>query len=316
MVKILSFEDTHYYPPPALRVGLETLVRFPDGEFKRNSIPNSTVWVYNPAQHRYHSKILGNDVGCGIAAFVIDEVDPKIAADTIFKKLARKGILGRGNHFVDICGAYHSAEEASAMQQGKQPHNLLLVHTHGDNKDTSTSRSIAEAQVRQKYAEKFREQLGHQLAADIGSKTCTLFGNWMHNSVEETEEGIVYRKGVVKVQSGKIYVLPANIGEMILFYTVSDTAPFQMPPYHSMPHAAGRAGPRGRMKVSLEAVQEMRQQPSIPYIPAGISDSALRTEHPSCFNTDDKIFEKLGPAGNNSFIITGETKILSYIGKV
>ncbi len=312
MVNIISFEDTHYYPPPQLRKGLDTLVRFPDGEFKRDSIPNSTVWVYNPAGHKYDPEILGGDAGCGIAAFFIDEVDPKEAADTIFEKLNGKGILGRGNHFVDICGAYDSA---SPDTKPKAPHNILLVHTHGDNKDTTMPATIAEAQKRQQYAEEFREYLGQQLAADIGSKRCQLFGNWTHNSVEQTQEGIIYRKGIVKVQPLKVHILPESIGAMVLFYTVADSHPLQLPPYLSMPHATGRAGPRGEMKVSLEEVKKMRRQPSMPYIPAGISDTALRSEHPSCFNNDEKIFRKLG-VENNFYTSVGQCQVLSYVGKV
>ena len=311
MVEIISFEDTYYYPPPALREGLDTLVRFPDGEFKQTGIPNSTVWVYNPARHKYTPDIFGGDAGCGIAAFFIDEVDPKAAADTIFDKLAGKGILGRGNHFVDICGVYESAEETPQ----KPHHNILLVHTHGDNRDTGIPETIAEAQKREQYAKEFREYLGHQLAVDIGSRSCNMLGNWTHNSVEETDEGIIYRKGVVKVESMKVHILPESIGAKVLFYTVADKFPLTIPPYSSMPHATGRAGPRGEMKVSLEEVREMRRQPSIPYIPKGISDTALRSEHPSCFNDYDNIFRKLG-VENKFYTSIGECRILSYVGKV
>ncbi|MBI5072774.1 RtcB family protein [Candidatus Woesearchaeota archaeon] len=312
MVNIISFEDSHYFPPPTLRSGLETLVRFPDGEVKQTGIPNSTVWVFSPENHTYHPEILGGDVGCGIAAFFIDEVDSRAAADTIFEKLAGKGVLGRGNHFVDICGAY---ESASLETEEKPLHNILLVHTHGDNQDAATPMSIEQAQARERYADEFREHLGHQLAHDIGSSRCRMLGNWAHNTVEETSEGIIYRKGVVKVQPMKVHILPESIGAMVLFYTVSDEAPFQLPPYHSMPHATGRAGPRGQMKVSLEEVREMRQQPWIPYIPAGISDTALRSEHPSCFNNYDKIFRRL-EMENNFYTSIGECQILSYVGKV
>ncbi len=318
MVNIISFEDTHYYPPPQLRRGLDALVRFPDGEFKRDSIPNSTVWVYNPAQHKYNPDILAGDAGCGIAAFFIDEVDSRAAAEIIFGKLNGKGILGRGNHFVDICRAY---ESASPDAEQKPPHNILLVHTHGDNRDTTIPTTIAQTQERQRYAEEFREYLGNQLAADIESRNCRMLGNWTHNSVEETREGIIYRKGVVKVQPMKVQILPESIGAMVLFYTVSDQHPFKMPPYNSMPHATGRAGPRGELKVSLEEVREMRKQPWIPYIPTGIPDTALRSEHPSCFNNSDKIFEKLRykiseRLTETYYIPTGEAQILSYVGKV
>lgn len=157
-------------------------------------IPNSTVWVYNAANHRYIPEILGADVGCGIAAFLINEVDPRVAADIIFEKLAGKGILGRGNHFVDICGAY---ESGSLDTELKPQHHILLVHTHGDNSNTTTPTTIQDAKKREGYAEQFREYLGQHLAHEISSSQCIMLGNWTHNSVEETEHGIIYRKGAV-----------------------------------------------------------------------------------------------------------------------
>lgn len=309
MVNIISFTDSHYFPLAQLRKGLETFVRFQDGEFKRGSIPNSTVWVYNPTGHNYNPEILGGDVGCGIAAFFISKVDPIAAADNIFKELNGKRIIGRGNHFVDICSKYKSAEES----EPRPAHNILLIHTHGE--DTTIPATIAQAQDRQHYAEEFREQLGYRLARDIGSSLCRMIGNWTHNSIEETEQGIIYRKGAVKVQPNKIHILPESIGATVLFYTVTDERPLQLPPYLSMPHATGRTGPIGQTKVSLEQVREMRRMPGIPYIPPGIPDSALRTEHPSCFNSDDQIFRKLG-IKNNFYTSLGECQILSYVGKI
>lgn len=315
MVKVINFADSFYRPSSSLSQGLEALVRFPDGEFKHNDIPNSTVWVYT-SDRAYIPEILGADVGCGIAAFFINEVDPREAADIVYHRLFKRKILGRGNHFVDICSPYDSSVASF-------PHNILLVHTHGDSNKTPST--IREAQERQRAVEKFREELGEELATSIGSSFCELMGNWTHNFVEEDNGTIIYRKGVVKVMSEKVYVLPAHIGARIVFYAVSDRMidgiQLQMPPYNSMPHATGRRGPIGVTKVSLDTVAAMRRDPSIPYIPPEIRDTSLRSEHPSCFNDDDKIFERLRYQLTENFdrpytLLLGSCIIKGYVGKV
>jgi hypothetical protein len=76
-----------------------------------------------------------------------------------------------------------------------------------------------------------------------------------------------------------------------------------------MPHATGRSKPRGEGKVSLEKANSLRD---LVYIPEEISNSSLRSEHPSCFNDFNKIINSLG----NYIVPFGESKILSYVGKV
>ncbi len=316
MFRDINFTDTFYRSPRHLSPGLEALVRFPDGDVKHRDIPNSTVWVYGQEKHSYHPEILQTDVGCGIAAFFINEVDSEEAADRIYQRLKRENVFGRGNHFVDVCSAY----ESSAVDSKPQPlHNILLVHTHGNTNQMPMT--IRQAQERQREVESFRKEFGEELASLIGASSCNVLGNWTHNLVEEDCDKIIYRKGVVRVIPEKVHILPAHLGERILFYTVSDKHPFQLPPYASMPHATGRKGPLGMTKVSLSEVSAMRKDPLMPYIPPKISDASLRSEHPSCFNDYAKIMERLQYKinthfDNKFFIPLGQCRILSYVGKV
>lgn len=312
----INFANAFYMPPPSLTSGLEALVRFPDGDVKHRDIPNSSVWVYAQEKHSYHPEILQSDVGCGIAAFFISELDHKKAADSIYQRLKKQNVLGRGNHFVDVCSPYESFYDD--FQPQLSPHNILLVHTHGNiNKIPST---VRDAQKQQRDVENSRVKLGEELASVIGSSFCILVGNWTHNSVEVDSGKVIYRKGVVKVMPEKIHVLPAHLGARILFYTVSGESPFQLPPYASMPHATGRRGPLSTTKASLDKVAAMRRNPSMPYIPSQISNASLRSEHPSCFN-DYKIIECLRYKYSEHFdlpymVSLGECRILSYVGKV
>ena len=302
MVEIISFEDGFYYPPNFK--GLETLVRFPDGEFKRKDIPNSTIWVFNSNNHSYVNEILGNDVGCGMTAFILNEIDHKEAADKFYEFLKDKKILGRGNHFVDVCSTIEST-----FDEKDEKYNILLLHTHG--KGDNKAENIEQAKFLQQKASKERENLGYDLA-DLLKAKCKLLGDWPHNTVEEENDKIVYRKGVIKVQPEKVYFLPAHLGAHILVYTI-DTRQDNIPPFFSMPHATGRKGPRGENKVSLAKVKEIRD---LVYIPSGISDTSLRTEHSSCFNDFDKIINKLCKWDKSYIVDIGEIRILSYIGKI
>ncbi len=303
MVNMLSFEDTHYFPPDY--PGLEELVRFPDGDIKNKSIPNSTIWVFNAQEHQFQPDIHGADIGCGMTALIIEDIDHKEAADTLYnylKENRRSGrVLGRGNHFVDICS---SLDAITDIKDG--PYKILLVHTHGPEKKTPAS--LNDALQQQTSARDYRQELSEELA-DLISSSKEMIGDWTHNSVEVDENNIIYRKGIVKVQPEKLYFLPAHLGAKIVIYTVPDESVL---PYASMPHATGRSGPRSEKKVSREEAATLRQK---VYIPAGISDASLRTEHESCYNSHDKIFGKLRNQHGLLFLPVGETTILSYVGK-
>ncbi|MBI2146242.1 RtcB family protein [Candidatus Woesearchaeota archaeon] len=297
---IISLEETHYYPPEY--PGLETLVRFPDGDVKSSGIPNSTLWVFNAAQHEFRPEIHGSDVGCGMTAFIIDDLNHQEAADTIYHHLRKKRRLGRGNHFVDICSSINGITDIS-----DQPYKILLVHTHGST--TKVPLTLHDAIQQQQSSTRYRQELSEELARLVSSNG-KVIGDWVHNSVEQEDDKILYRKGLVKVQPDKLYFLPSSLGAKIILYTVPDES---LLPYASMPHATGRSGPRGKTKVSLETAASIRE---LAYIPADISNGSLRTEHPSCFNNYDKIYSKLRNHNGLFFVPVGETTILSYIGKV
>ena len=299
MVKLTNYENYFYQPPPWS--GLEEVIRFPDGEVKQNSLPNSTLWVFKAEDHTFHPEIVGNDTGCGMTSFVVNDVNHQHAADTFYNFLKGKRSIGGGNHFIDICAPIESAADIRS-----EPYKILLIHTHGPDKSTPTT--IEEAQRKQRKAESFRKELGEELSALLKSP-CQLLGDWTHNSVAIEDHKVIYRKGVVRAQEDKIHFLPAHLGAKILLYTVNSHV---HPPYFSMPHATGRRGPLGSTKVSPEEADSLRQR---VYIPSGISSYSLRSEHPSGYNGHQNIMRKLYQE-NKFFIPLGETRILSYVGKV
>ena len=153
MVKVIDFNDIPLYLAPTVSESLETLIRFPDSEYKREGIPNSSVWVYSQRDHVYRSNILSNDVGCGMAAFIVLIKKVQKATDIICNYLAGKNILGRGNHFVDICSGLRSTPG----------YKLMIIHTDGKSRNTTVPQTIEEAIERQKSAQALRSELGKNL---------------------------------------------------------------------------------------------------------------------------------------------------------
>lgn len=285
------------------REGLEEVVLFQSGEIRKNNIPNGSVWKFSPKNHQYQEDILGNDVGCGMLAFSVSPVDPKEAGDKFYDFFRTNPILGRGNHFVDFCSELDTSHlEEIAVPKNE---NIILLHTDGKSYDPSIPKSVEEAQAKEKKAVQFRQDLGENLAGILGTDF-KLIGNWPHNSVETDETQVIYRKGTIKTTPENIHVLPANLGEQILFYTVEQS---NLPPYSSLPHGTGRAGSRGDLKATEEAVAELRSK---VYIPSGISNSSLRTEHPSCYNSYEEVVQRL----TKYIIPIGICRILSYVGKI
>lgn len=298
MVELVNLTDRYYHANGAFP-GLEKLVLFPGGKAKQG-IPAGSVWVFN-GNHSYDSKILHDDVGCGMSAFFLNrDIDPKQSADDIAKYLKGKNVLGRGNHFVDICGAFNPIE-------GEYPyHYMLVVHTDGKSIDNKIPETFEQAQERIKSAVELRKDLGNSLAKTIGAKRVELFGDWPHNTVEFSDGKYIYRKGTIKVTPEKVHILPAHLNSSILFYTIHKD---DVPILSSMPHATGRKGPISEHKVSVEKARGVRKNIHIPDM---ISDSSLRSEHPDCFNDMTKIARSLG----KQIVTLGDTYIAAYVGKI
>lgn len=294
MVDVLNFNE--FYFNPDCFEGLEEVVIFPDGEHKYHSgvrIPNSSVWRFGDAP--YHQQILGLDVGCGIAGWLILGVDVPGAMDAIADHLKGTGVLGRGNHFVELLEGISSKPET----------HILLIHSNGRIRRRRAFESYDAAATAMVEAENSRAELGCEIIDLLGTNG-EMIGNWTHNSVERSESGFIYRKGAVKVQLGKLHVLPAHLGADVYFY-VPD--PDSMPPLDSLPHGTGRLAGRGALKVDLDQVKALRE---MVYIPDCIRDTSLRTEHPSCFNGYSGIFKHL----HGHVIGIRSSRILGYVGKI
>ena len=294
---IVNYSPNYFYPRNVK--GLKTLIIFPDGCVNSHGALNSSVWVYDSGQHVYDPDILGPDTGCGIAAFKTEPFEFKEAADLLADYLKGKNILGRGNHFIDLCSPIVSP----GAPTGKE--NIILIHSDGKQGDNSRPQTFEQAREKQKRAEEFREDLGHKLAAILGIRAA-IWGNWSHNTVEEVDGKIIYRKGAIKVVPDKLFLLPLSLGRNSLVYIVSQKV---SEIYNSMPHGTGRKGPLSQLKASEAELVELREK---VYVPGIIPNSSLKSEHPVCYNDGSKIYEILG----KYMAAVGDIQIKAYIGKI
>lgn len=286
---------------PGKKKGLEEVILLPGSEKKyRSSVPNSSVWVFNRFGHSYDPSILGQDVGCGVTGFKLPKLEFKEAADMIAEYLKDKQILGRGNHFVDLCSSIYSQHV-----DFNPNYSAMLIHTDGKEGKQNAPKTIPEAEKRRYDAEMFRRELGEKLA-DILGVTSHCFGNWTHNSVEVCNEKVIYRKGTIKAKAEEINVLLASLGREVFLYTVVEK---NMPPFSSMPHGTGRIGPLSDIKATIEKARELRRK---VYVPETISDSSLRSEHPDCYHDFQHVLKEL----HQYMVGLGHLKIKAYVGKI
>lgn len=297
-VKFTNYSNQFYYPEK--KNGLEELLLFPNAEFKGKGVVNSSVWVYDAFSHQYDPTILGPDIGCGIAGFKVPALDYEEAADQISAHLKETRVLGRGNHFVDLCSSISSSFGKEEPNQ-----SIILIHTDGKSTNNSVPQNIDQAISKVAYAEQFREELGNKLA-DLLKVNCFCFGNWPHNFIERKDDKIIYRKGSIKVEHGELHLLPEHMMSEILVYTVIKD---NMPPLDSMPHGTGRKGPLNEFKVDEAEASKLR---AMVYIPKLISDASLKSEHPNCYNSSSEISSNFC----RQVISVGSIKIKAYIGKI
>lgn len=302
-VEVVNYNEFCFDPSPY--DGLEEVIIFQDGEHIYHSgemVPNGSVWRFVGASYR--SQILGQDVGCGMSAWVIMSVDVPKAMDAIAEHLKGSGVLRSGNHYVELLAGFE--------REGMPETQILLIHCNGRTCRKGTVSSYLEAVLATREAEDFRNDLGEEIIGQLGT-TGHLMGNWTHDSVEEARSGIIYRKGVLKIEERGLYLLPAHLNAKALLYTTWDeaTAPGELmkPPMDSLPSSTGRSAGCDAAKVSLEQAGELRK---LVYIPECIQDASLRTEHPACFNGYDSFCKHFHP-----YIIGLESfDILGYAGKI
>jgi len=252
--------------------------------------------------HNYIKDILENDVGCGMSAFIFDKkADCKEIADKAADYLKGRNVLGRGNHFIDICSGLCSEEDSYP------PHYVVVIHSDGKQVHKTQPKTIDEAIQRVKDASEFRANLASDIAGLV-KVNYERIGDWPHNSVEYQNGSVIYRKKTIKTFEKKLHIFTGSLGTTVMFYTFGTG---KMPKLESMPHGSGRSEPLSQLKqhVTEDDVKGLRK---MVYIPEMIKDSSLKSEHPKCYDLEFSVLNEV----NENYCIVNEVKILAYVGKI
>ncbi|MBC8181750.1 RtcB family protein [candidate division KSB1 bacterium] len=110
-----------------------------------------------------------------------------------------------------------------------------------------------------------------------------------HNSFEKLKDGIIIRKGAVKVKAGELNVIPSNMGGDVALVKATNKVITSL---QSLSHGTGRRLARGESKKFAQDYDfdKLRKQVIIPDF---ISDASLKTEAPYAYRDLDTCLQLL-----------------------
>lgn len=227
---------------------------FPDYN-RAKSFPNGTTTLILK-DFPLHPNYVGFDIGCGYNFFELDNdilKKGKIKKQKLgrlidtFEK-SRDGVIGGGNHFVDILtdgqrlyGLIHSGSGKFGWETTQKLHNLEKESDYNTDFLRLFNRAVEEAyQNREKLRSRFPES--------------KLLFDKPHNLITEEESYFVIQKGTQRIEPGERIVIPGNGRDGV--YIVEGTNSLNQT-RNTINHGCGRKFSRtsARNKFSRDDVQ-------------------------------------------------------------
>ena len=186
------------------------------------------------------------------------------------------GDLGSGNHFLD------------ALESYDEEFIYFLIHT-GSRKESDVVGCLTDKAAEFDrvfgevctWAENNRRAIADIVSKYFGKLEIILDSN--HNNFEIIDEGVIIRKGAVKVMPGELAVLPSNLdGDVVLARATENVSET----YNSLNHGTGRVMSRSEAKAHAASYDYAALRQRI-YIPEMISDASIKTEAPFCYRELD-----------------------------
>lgn len=271
--------------PPNLNI--KKIVIMPDFTPLTGNIPTGTsVLITNKDWRKYAI----SDIGCGISLYKTDiqkKDFSKSMWDELFYKMKQikrgnYGTLGSGNHFLDL------------MVNEKNNKLFIAIHTGSPFFKDDLKKLIENPTMFDiKYKEIMKTAIENR--KKIAQTVSTVFGKMnlivdkIHNSVEETDKGVIIRKGCVKLEKNEITLLPSSMtGKAFLLKATSKIEET----LNSLSHGTGRILSVGETK-SLYSKMDFTNLREKIYIPEGIPDNSLKGEVPEAYRPVDEVLNKL-----------------------
>lgn len=289
--------------------GLKKLILLPDYSPAGGILPVGSVAVFNKKEHKITSDFLGPDIGCGmlLAKFSKPLKDIEYTNYKLVERLRSKtemGSLGGGNHFIDM---YESDEiNELGLKKGDM---VTLIHSGSRLEGQYIFLEGSEGwDYYEKYCEAVefgkenRRYLLKKVEKSSENKLEIIFDR-IHNTLEESGDNIIYRKGAIKLKPNEIGILSSCMGEDALIIKAKEKIKDLE---YSICHGTGRKISRSDAKEIEFDSGKIRDKICIP---STICDRYFKTEAPHCYNT----LEETLPPLKDYVEVIGKLKAKSYV---
>ncbi len=283
----------------------EKVIFFPDACPGKSPLPTGTV-VYTKQED--WRKFAVSDCGCGmlLAKSEVKRSDFKQENwDQIYYDLksnkGKLGDLGSGNHFLD------------ALESYDDDYIYFLIHT-GSRNESKIVDHLIDKPI--EFDKVFLEvcdwsENNMKAIADIVSK---YFGKLQiiidrnHNNFELFEDGVIIRKGAIRINPNELAVLPSNLAGDVVLVRSTDKV---LETFNSLNHGTGRVMSRSEAKEHSANFDYAGLREQI-YIPGMIKDASIKTEAPFCYRDLDDCLNLIDD------LITIEKRFcpFAYIGQI
>lgn len=262
----------------------EHVVFLPDACPGKSPLPTGTA-VFTK-QENWRAFAL-SDCGCGMRLLKSDLRSEDLTQDLwdevalrIRKNKGGLGDLGGGNHFLDALLPYDSDHLHFLVHTGSRHESGLVdgLIDQPDLFDREFSRIVS-------WAEDNRAGIQSALEQVLG--TLHLIMDLPHNTFETTEDGVVIRKGSVKLEAGGLTVIPSHMSGDVALVRARETIGEIL---CSMSHGTGRTMSRGDAKQAALAYdfEDLRQR---ILMPSFLKTASLTTEAPFAYRNLDACLE-------------------------
>ena len=283
----------------------EKVIFFPDACPGKSPLPTGTVVFTKQENWR---KFAISDCGCGMLlceANILKEDFKKEDWDKIYYDIkankGKLGDLGSGNHFLDALESYTDNKISFLIHTGSRNESKLV-----DDLIDRPQKFDAKFYDVCQWAKENRFAIFKILEKYFGRLNLVLDKN--HNHFEIIDDGVIIRKGAVKVTAGEQTVVPSNMnGDVVLITATSEVENT----YNSLCHGTGRVMSRGEAKefASTFNYEALREE---IYIPEMIANENIKTDAPFCYRDLDSCLQLI----NNLIIINKRFSVFAYLGQM
>lgn len=323
--------------------GVKRVVGLPD--LSVGNVPNGMSVL---CQDRIYPHLIGGDIGCGMSLFEVVKKSKNIKIDRFEKRLRKLkilddivlenetnlgynlGTIGKGNHFAEL-HLVNEIKDIELFKKNKLNKNSLysLIHSgsrafgqivfdniagkYNPNIGLDTNEAQDYLNNHNKaiiYASRSREIIARKLLKAVGvGEDCRVVSDTAHNSILETDDGWIHRKGATPTNRGLV-VIAGSRGT--LSYLVLPTNNTKISNY-SLAHGAGRKWERSSAQAKLENRYSKKDLERTKIGSRVISSDTklLYEEAPEAYKNIDIVIDDLVEA-NLAIVVATFRPILTY----